>query len=434
MQLLLEQSAADSSAANQQNPKANQASGNAQPPKASSSGQGVGQGVGTGGTEGSRPPEKKKRKKSNSVERVSPEAAKQAEIWAAAGDAAATAAAAAAAAAAASAAATAGASAAPSVWPGHQSTASVPQVGWRNQAESYPASVGGPVTSTSEDARRSPTSAVYSVPQGSAMKAASPTLEQDALRERLKRGERQSVHSPGLGNQRALNQAEEQQQASRQQDFQGNHHLRLAVSEVSPPPVPPTANIHALHATASLVSGQGSVDGAIGRPLSSQHPAVQHRRSASGPAFSNQQQQQRSYQQPAATTPPHQNRQAKVTYIHMPSAHGSAAQSANAGDAVVARSPSPRAGEVRSSSIGNSGSGGESGLPATSRGQSSWSRAEGYSAAGGPVPGNPSPRAAGFGARLPVSSAGATVPGFGAIAGGVGVHRSVSSEVKVCLR
>lgn len=450
MQLLLEQSAADSSTAKQQNPKGKQSSGKTQSPKASSSGQGVSK----GGAEGSRLPEKKKRKKSSSVERVSPEAAKQAEIWAAAGDAAATAAAAAAAAAASAAAAAAGASTSPSAWPGHRPTASSPQAGWRNQAESYPASAGGSVTSTSEDGRRSPTSAVYSPPQRSAMNAASTTLEQDALRERLKRGERQPVHPPGLGNQRALKKAEEQQQhqqqASRQQEFQGNHHLRLAVSEAPPQPGPPTANIHGLRATASLASSQTGGDGTIGRPLSSQHPTVQHRHSPSGPSFSNQQQQQqqqRSYQQTAAPTgPPHQNRQAKVTYIHMPSAtHGSAAaQSANAGDGVVgARSPSPRlhpatsvdlarAGEVRNSRIGPGGSGGGAGLLAASRGQSSWSRAEGYSATGGPVPGNPSPRAAGYGARSPVSSAGGMVPGFGAIGGGVGVHRSVSSEAKVC--
>ncbi|CAM9928055.1 unnamed protein product, partial [Hapterophycus canaliculatus] len=137
MQLLLEQSAADSSAANKQNSKANPTSGNARAPKAPA----VGQVGGGGGAEGPRLPKKKQRKKSGSVERAVNEAAKRAEIWAAAGDAAVAAAAAAAAAA-----ATGGSGAPPSAtaaWPGHRppiagpavGLPSVPQSEWRGQGE-----------------------------------------------------------------------------------------------------------------------------------------------------------------------------------------------------------------------------------------------------------------------------------------------------------
>ncbi len=360
MQLLLEQSAADSSAATPQNPppqnpKAGHASGSSQHLQASPMEQ-------SRGAENSKPPGKKQRKKSGSVERAASEAAKQAEIWAAASDAAATAAAVAAAAA-----ATAGTSpATTSVWPGRRPTdaepqrglASVPQAEWRNQAETYraSASAGGPVADSAEAFRHSPkprdSSGMFPAPPGSVMDAAASTPGQDALR------------------QQAL------------------HHGRHAVPEASSPSVPPTVNQHPLHP---------GVAGPVGAPGTSppQHPAAQHRQHHS------------SYPRPAIAMAglPHQNQQANVTYIHMPSAasaRGGSAEPASSRDAVVPKYLSsqtvrsatgelPGAGDVRGGSAGSSGVGG--GLATTPR---------------------------------------VTVPGFGITAARAGLH-ALSSESKVRL-
>ncbi|CAM9592292.1 unnamed protein product [Scytosiphon promiscuus] len=265
-----------------------------------------------------------------------------------------------------------------------------------------------------------------------------------------------------------MTRAEHQQQI-RQHDFQGRHHERLPASEAARPPVPPTANLHALQAAASLVSGDGGGgDSASSRRPASQHPAVQqHRLCAPGSSLSSQQQQQRSYQTAAQAGPPHPSRQANVTYAHLGSAatHGVTADPAHAGnDIVVGGSPSSRnlhsvagvergaLGDVRGGGVGLSTTTGvsrnivgsvghgpgvaEAGLSAAARGPSSWNRAEDYGATGGgPVPGNPTRRAgvspsvaSHFGIRPPASVAGVTVPGFGAIAGGAGMHPPPSSE------
>ena len=248
MQLLLEQSAADSSAANKQVLKPSHAAGNAHAPSSprlEQSGQ-------ARGAEAARPAEKKSRKKSGSAERAASEAAKQAEIWAAASDSAATAA-----------------------------------------AEAAAASA----------ARHSPTpmdkSGAFSAPQGTVMDATSAVT---------------------LGQSH-------------------HHHGRRPAS---PPPVPPTANLHTLQqAAAGRVGVQG---GAESTPR--HHPAAQHRQQpASGPSFPDHQ-QQLGFQprQPAVpTAPPHQNHQAKVTYVHMAGAsHGNAAENANAGGTGVSEYPPSR--------------------------------------------------------------------------------------------
>ena len=337
MQLLLEQSAADSSAAMPENAQASLAAGNPQHARSASPMEQSGQGRGAA----EKPPGKKQRKKSGSVERAAAsEAAKQAEIWAAASDAAATAAAAAAAAA-----ASAGASpATASVWPGRRPTdavpqrglSSVPQAEWRNQAESYrAASAGGPVAASTEAFRHSPKArdsssggGMFSAPPGSVMDAAASAPVQDALR----------------------------QQASRQQQH--------AATEASPPPVPPTLSQHPLHP---------AVAGPVGGPGASppQHPPAQQHR-----------QQHGGYPRPAVALAglPHQNPPANVTYMHMASAAatrgGGSADPSSAGDAVVPGYPTsqnvrpaagelPGVGDVRG---GGAGSGGvEAGLATTPR-------------------------------------------------------------------
>ncbi|CAM9371117.1 unnamed protein product [Laminaria digitata] len=283
----------------------------------------------------------------------------------------------------------------------------VPPAEWRKQTEAYRAARGASVaTETGTKARGSPEGApekgtgdtdagfregsAFSAPAtaGSAgtaaaaraaavaRTAASAAAGQSRRLEQMQREEQQRLHSPPpqQQQQRAL-QLPEEKAASSQREFHGRDHSRPSKIVLPPlagrhsPPALPPANLRALHAAASLVSGGASKGGTAGGPSSSQNPAAFRGRSPSGQAYldqrqhqqhqqqhQQQQQQQRDYQQASGGgAAPRRAQSPNVTYIHMgPSAtHGNSNLTASAGATADFGGDRSEGGSVSSSARGD---------------------------------------------------------------------------------